>query len=125
MIANCAYMSSKGCPQVKLMKFNWLTKRLKKNSLGCGGDAGEVFIVARKIIGNGKITADGGDGNIGGRGGKVTIISEDNQFSGHISARGGKSLSKKTERWWERTLVQIIFLFGAVASIIGLIILFG
>ena len=64
-----------------------------ENQTGKGGDVGEVFIVARKIIGDGKITADGGDGSTGGKGGKITIISEDNQFGGQVSVKGGKSIS--------------------------------
>lgn len=88
---------------------------------GKGGDAGEVFIAARKIVGKGKITANGGDGTEGGKGGKIVVISEDNQFRGEVSARGGQSLfiSKK---WWEKTWVQIIMLFGAVAGIVGIIL---
>ncbi|MDQ5962870.1 MAG: hypothetical protein QG653_677, partial [Patescibacteria group bacterium] len=34
------------------MKINWQTKKLNK-----GGDAGEVFIAARKIVGAGSIQA--------------------------------------------------------------------
>lgn len=68
--------------------FNFNKKSKKFNR---GGDAGEVFIAARKIRGGGNITADGGDGYVGGKGGKVTIISDDNQLEGDISARGGKS----------------------------------
>ncbi len=98
------------------------TKKLEPE-IGRGGDAGEVFIAARKIVGDGKITADGGDGSTGGKGGKVTIISEDNQFTGQVSAMGGKSLSI-TKKWWEKTWVQIIFLLGAVAGVIGLLSLF-
>lgn len=99
------------------------TKKLGESEMGNGGDAGEVFIVARKIIGNGKITADGGDGSIGGRGGKIIIISEDNQFSGHISSKGGKSLLIG-KKWWEKTWVQLIMLLGAIAGIIGLVAIF-
>lgn len=55
---------------------------VNKNSIGNGGDAGEIFIAARNIVGNGKIEANGGNGFIGGKGGKITLISEDNQFAG-------------------------------------------
>ena len=71
--------------------------------IGKGGDAGEVFIAARKIVGGpqSKITADGGDGSEGGRGGKVTLITEDNQFEGEISAKGGKSFDfGNINKWW-------------------------
>lgn len=91
--------------------------------MGRGGNAGEVFIAARKIIGDGRITADGGDGSIGGKGGKVTIISEDNQFTGQVSAKGGKS-SSTMRKWWEKTWFQIIMLLGAIAGIVGLYFLF-
>lgn len=67
----------------------------KKFSHGSGGDAGQIFIAARKIEGSGRITADGGEGNIGGKGGRITLISEDNQFGGEISAKGGKSVILK------------------------------
>ena len=56
-----------------------------------GGDAGNIFIAAKKIMGTGSIEANGGDGNIGGKGGKITVISDDNRFEGKISAEGGKS----------------------------------
>jgi hypothetical protein len=93
-------------------------KKLGESEIGRGGDAGEVFIVAKKIVGDGKITADGGDGSIGGRGGKVTIISKDNQFAGQVSAKGGKSLSSY-RKWWENSLIQGIALIAAILGIIG------
>jgi hypothetical protein len=58
------------------------------------GDGGEIYIAARKITGTGTITANGGDGIKGGKGGKVTMISDDNQFEGDISTEGGKSMAK-------------------------------
>ncbi len=97
------------------MKIIWPNKKLDKFKIGQGGDAGEVFITARKIIGDGKITVDGGDGSIGGKGGEVMIISEDNQFTGQISAKGGKSLSRANtwnEKWWG------VLLLGIMASAI-------
>ena len=99
------------------------TKKLEKSEMGRGGDAGEVFIAARKIIGTGKITADGGDGSVGGKGGRVIIISEDNQFTGQVSAKGGKSLSV-SKRWWESSLVQVIALLSAILGIIGFFLIF-
>ena len=100
-------------------KTNWQTKKF--NNFGKGGDAGEVFIVAKKIIGDGKITADGGDGCNGGKGGKVTVVSEDNNFKGGISAKGGKSFIT-AKKWWEKTWVQLIMFLGAIAGILGLLI---
>jgi hypothetical protein len=97
---------------------NLPTKKLDNHEIGRGGDAGEVFIAARKIVGDGKITADGGDGSIGGKGGKITIISEDNQFTGQVSAKGGKSLISR-RKWWENSLVQGIALVAAILGIIG------
>lgn len=70
------------------MNTKWPTKKFSR-----GGNGGEVYIAARKIIGNGKIMADGGDGDIGGNGGKVTLLTDDNQFSGQISVKGGKSIN--------------------------------
>lgn len=88
-----------------------------------GGDGGSVFIVAKKIIGDGKILADGGEGDIGGKGGKVTLISEDHQFTGEVSAKGGHSLYQaKNKKWFERTWVQVIFLLAAIAGIVELFI---
>lgn len=75
-------------------KFKIIFNFKKGQKLGRGGDAGEVFIAARKIRGNGKITVNGGDGSIGGRGGKITVISDDNKFEGEISTRGGESKNK-------------------------------
>lgn len=92
----------------------------KKPEIGRGGDAGEVFIAARKIVGDGKITADGGSGSMGGKGGKVTIISDDNQFAGEVSAKGGKSLVPLIswyQKWWGQLSL------GVVITVIGGIIL--
>lgn len=63
-----------------------------------GGDGGNIFIAARKIQGGGKILADGGQGDIGGKGGNVSIISEDmSGFDGEISAKGGDSVISEEE----------------------------
>lgn len=32
--------------------------------------------------------------------------------------------NKKNQKWWEQTLIQIIMVLGAVAGIVGLIVLF-
>jgi len=80
-------------------------------NLGKGGDAGEVFIAARKIVGSGKITADGGDGSTGGKGGKVTLICESNQFDGEISAKGGKPFIFQSlwyQTWWGMLILGIV-----------------
>lgn len=90
-----------------------------KSKIGQGGDGGEVFIIAKKITGDGKIKASGGNGSIGGNGGKVVLISEDNQFSGEISSNGGQSYFKN--KWWEKSWVQFIFLLSAILGIIGFI----
>ncbi|MDQ5962625.1 MAG: hypothetical protein QG653_432, partial [Patescibacteria group bacterium] len=47
----------------------------------------------------------------------VTIISEDNQFTGNISARGGKSNS--INKWWESNWFQIIALVAGLLGIVG------
>lgn len=68
----------------------------KNNNITPGGDGGFIYIHAQKIEGGGKITANGGDGHTGGKGGKIQIISEENFMQGsEISANGGKSLGKK------------------------------
>ncbi len=96
---------------IKKLKIALSLQKDKKLKIGQGGDAGEVFIAARKIIGDGKITADGGAGSIGGKGGKVTVISEDNRFTGEISTKGGKSLTPCVswyQRWWGIIILGII-----------------
>jgi len=101
---------------------NWPTKKLRNSKAGRGGDAGEVFIAARKIVGDGKITADGGNGSIGGKGGKVIVISEDNQFAGEISTKGGKSLLSKRNKWYEKWWG--ILILGVIASTIVAILFY-
>lgn len=64
----------------------------KKSEIGRGGDGGDVLIVTQIIRGAGSITAEGGEGIIGGKGGKVTVISGNDQLKGEISVKGGKSL---------------------------------
>lgn len=93
----------------------WQTK--KSEEVEKGGDAGEIFIFSKTIKGNGKIQADGGDGNIGGKGGKIRLISNNNQFAGKISVKGGASLNKP--KWWENSWIQLIALISAILGIIG------
>lgn len=95
----------------------------KSEESGKGGDAGEIYIAARKITGGGAIIADGGRGSIGGKGGKVNIISEDNRFMGKVSAQGGKSITQQ-KKWWETNWFQVIALLGGIAGIIGLVFIF-
>lgn len=97
------------------MKPNWPTKNLNKSEIGRGGNAGEIFIAGRKIVGDGKISADGGSGSIGGKGGKISVISDDNQFTGKISAKGGKSLLK-TLKWYEKPMG--ILILGVISGVI-------
>ena len=80
---------------IEKLKIIFRIRKDKKQNVNQGGNAGEIFIAARKMKGTGKIIANGGNGGVGGKGGKVIIISEDNQFEGEISAKGGKSLNKK------------------------------
>ena len=76
---------------IEKLKVVFNIEKKKKHNLIRGADGGEIFIAARKIRGDGEITANGGDGAVGGKGGKVVIVSEDNQFKGKISSKGGKS----------------------------------
>lgn len=71
-------------------------------------------------MGDGKITADGGAGSIGGKGGRVTIISDDNQFAGKVSAKGGEALTTPV-RWYQKWWGQL--LIGVVITVLGGIIL--
>lgn len=80
-----------------------------EKNLHRGGDAGKIFIAARKIVGDGRITADGGDESTGGKGGKVNIISDSYQFNGQVSAKGGKTLRTKIkwyQKWWGKHFSQ-------------------
>lgn len=85
------------CEECNLGKSNKniiLKKRsLQNNILRKGGHGGEVFIITEKISGDGSISADGGDGDIGGNAGKVHIESKVHNFTGKVSARGGKAKS--------------------------------
>ncbi len=92
------------------------------NNFSKGGDAGEVFIAARKIIGNGIFSAEGGDGIIGGKGGKITLISDDNQFTGKISVEGGKSFSNLKNKWYKSWLMLYV-IYPFVVFILGTIFL--
>lgn len=60
-------------------------------TLSVGGDGGKIFIFANKIVGAGKITADGGSGNIAGAAGEIHIKTNAIDIAGEISAKGGKS----------------------------------
>lgn len=99
---------------------NWQTK--KQENLGKGGDGGKIFIFSKEIQGNGKIQANGGEGEQGGEGGEVNIISEKNKFFGEVSAKGGTSFVK--QKWWEKNWIQLIMLISAILGIIGFIFLF-
>ncbi len=57
-----------------------------------GGDGGKIFIFAKEMAGDGKITVDGGDGRQGGNAGNIHIETQKNDFTGDISAKGGKSI---------------------------------
>lgn len=89
----------------------------KKNK---GGDAGEIFIFSKKIAGSGNIQADGGNGDVGGKGGKVTLISDINQFVGKVTAHGGFSITRS--KWWENTWIQVLMLVSAIVGIIGFVL---
>lgn len=56
-----------------------------------GGDGGSVIIISKKISGSGCISARGGSGDVGGKGGRVHIETIENDFKGSISTDGGDS----------------------------------
>lgn len=66
-----------------------------------GGSGGSVWLSAQNLIGNGLITADGGNGNrngYGGSGGRMAIyLQEAMGFEGLLTAKGGKTTSSRTE----------------------------
>lgn len=66
----------------------------EKKEVSRGGNGGQVFIISERISGNGLISVDGGNGEVGGNAGKVNIESKINNYSGKISARGGKATRK-------------------------------
>lgn len=64
----------------------------KGGKKGQGGDGGQVILMTENLSGEGRITTDGGDGEIGGKGGHVYIDAKENKFKGGISAKGGRSV---------------------------------
>lgn len=65
---------------------------------GQGGEGGQVLIVCEKIKGSGTISTDGGNGLIGGKGGKIFIKTKQNLFNGKVSAKGGKAVIKNGKK---------------------------
>lgn len=54
------------------------------------GSGGSIFIVTKKLVGTGIISANGGDGDeIGGGGGRIAIYSRYTAFSGQVTVDGG------------------------------------
>lgn len=56
-----------------------------------GGAGGGIFIFSKNFSGTGKILVDGGNGKIGGKAGEIHIETQNNNFKGELSAKGGKS----------------------------------
>ncbi len=73
-------------PHIKLPKIQFG----KNGKIGQGGDGGQVVIITEKLLGDGEITTDGGDGIIGGKGGKIHIEARIDKFQGKLSANGGR-----------------------------------
>ena len=97
------------------------------NNIGRGGDAGDIFVAARNIEGSGSFEARGGDGSVGGKGGNVTLITDNNQFSGIIDVQGGRSVNQEQElerpwykSWWMEYVVYPL-LVGVVLIVLGFI----
>ncbi|GEM_PF-2368449 len=89
----------------------------ENQSIGPGGNGGDIFIFAREINGTGKIQADGGEGSIGGQGGRISVITDKNNFTGQLSVKGGNSLNKKVV-WKELEFwVALLTFMVAVISI--------
>lgn len=83
----------------KKTHINFIESERKKNYSDSGensrgGKGGNVFVFSRYLTGNGSITVDGGDGLQGGDAGNVRIETAKNDFSGDISAKGGKSTAQ-------------------------------
>jgi hypothetical protein len=60
---------------------------------GGGGSGGSIWMTAGTLAGNGVISANGGAGNAtggGGGGGRIALQYTANDFSGSLSARGGR-----------------------------------
>ena len=59
---------------------------------------------------------------------KITDRLIDSNFDGHslfLTSKGMTEAQKHfNKKWWEKTLVQLVMLLGAIAGIIGLIFLF-
>jgi len=60
-----------------------------KSFSGKGGDGGEIILISEKFSGDGTVSAEGGKGIIGGKGGKIHIRTKHNNFTGKLSAKGG------------------------------------
>lgn len=74
----------------------YIEKERKQNfsSIGQGGKGGKIFIFTDQLSGDGLITVDGGDGLIGGDAGDMHIQARVNNFTGTVSAKGGKALKQ-------------------------------
>jgi len=46
-------------------------------------------------------------------------------FYNSLTARGRSEYLKIKKKWWEKTWIQILFILGAIAGILGLFSLFG
>lgn len=75
------------------VKFSPKINLFKKNKARKGGDGGQITIITEKLSGSGKIIADGGSGQIGGKRGKININSKTSSFIGTLSTKGGKVIS--------------------------------
>jgi hypothetical protein len=75
-------------PHVNLPNFQFGPSGKKSQ----GGDGGTIMIFAEQVVGSGAMLADGGDGEMGGKGGNIHIETRTNNFKGKISANGGKSV---------------------------------
>lgn len=82
--------------QVKLYRDEWyeiVKSRRSSSNIARGGDGGQIFIFTKKMSGNGSMSVNGGDGQVGGNAGKIHIEAEENEYIGKISANGGKSIT--------------------------------
>lgn len=67
------------------------------SNTGQGGDAGSITIISESLSlsRNGQFIAEGGNGVKGGKGGDINIHSQQIDFKGNASTKGGDSHGKK------------------------------
>ncbi|KAG2238823.1 hypothetical protein Bca52824_091893 [Brassica carinata] len=75
---------------------------------GGGGSGGSIFVMAHKMVGNGRISASGGDGYAGGGGGRVSVDIFSRHSDPKIFVHGGSSFGCEENAGAAGTLYDVI-----------------